>query len=316
MTLKQIQELAIELGIKHDLRGVAKVKKIMARTKEKYASLSKAQKEEFDEVKLTNPYTDSRILNDTGKKQIKKVMAGIDIEGAELLLAKLMGDIDLVIAHHPQGRALADLHDVMSLQADLVSMNGVPINVAESIMTGRMAEVRRGVSPINHNQVVDMAKALNLDFMCCHTIQDNMAATFITNLIEKNKAKIETVSDIVKILKEVPEYQISMKHGAGPRLLIGSEDNSTGKITVSEFTGGTNGSKDIYEKMSQAGVGTIISMHMGEEHRKEAAKHHINVVIAGHMSSDSLGMNLFLDQLEKKGIKVVPISGLVRVKRK
>ena len=67
---------------------------------------------------------------------------------------------------------------------------------------------------------------------------------------------------------------------------------------------------------AQVGIGTIIGMHMGEEHRKEAEKHHINVVIAGHMASDSLGMNLFLDELEKKGIEVVPVSGLIRVKRK
>ena len=71
----------------------------------------------------------------------------------------------------------------------------------------------------------------------------------------------------------------------------------------------------MYEKISQAGIGTIMGMHMGEEHRKEAEKNHINVVIAGHMASDSLGMNLFLDELEKKGITVVPCSGLIRVKR-
>ncbi len=316
MTLKQIQELAVQLGIKNDLRGEAKVKKNMARVKEKYAKMSAEQKLMFDEVKLTNPYTDSRILNDTGKKTIKKVMAGIDIEGAELLLAKQMGDIDLVIAHHPEGRALADLHDVMSLQAEVLSLYGVPINVAESVIRPRISEVSRGVSPINHNRNVDMAKALGLDFMCCHTIQDNMSATFMTNLIKKNQAKIDRVGDILKLLRTIPEYQEAAKHGAGPRLFVGDEDNSVGKIVVTEFTGGTNGSKDIYEKMSQAGIGTIIGMHMGEEHRKEAQRHHINVVIAGHMSSDSLGMNLFLDQLEKKGIKVVPISGLIRVKRK
>ncbi len=42
---------------------------------------------------------------------------------------------------------------------------------------------------------------------------------------------------------------------------------------------------------------------------------HMNVVIAGHMSSDSLGMNLFLDELEKQGIEIVPCSGLIRVSR-
>ena len=67
--------------------------------------------------------------------------------------------------------------------------------------------------------------------------------------------------------------------------------------------------------MSQAGIGTVIAMHIGEDHRKEAEKAHINVVIAGHISSDSIGMNLFLDELEKKGIEIVPCSGLIRVSR-
>jgi intracellular sulfur oxidation DsrE/DsrF family protein len=56
-------------------------------------------------------------------------------------------------------------------------------------------------------------------------------------------------------------------------------------------------------------------MHQSERHRKEAEKAHINVVVAGHMSSDSIGMNLFLDELEKRGIEVIPCSGLIRYSR-
>jgi hypothetical protein len=67
--------------------------------------------------------------------------------------------------------------------------------------------------------------------------------------------------------------------------------------------------------MAQAGIGTVIGMHISEEHKKEAEAANINVVIAGHMSSDSLGMNLFLDELERKGIKIIPCSGLIRVPR-
>jgi len=33
------------------------------------------------------------------------------------------------------------------------------------------------------------------------------------------------------------------------------------------------------------------------------------------MSSDSLGVNLFLDELEKQGIEIVPCSGFTRVSR-
>ena len=56
-------------------------------------------------------------------------------------------------------------------------------------------------------------------------------------------------------------------------------------------------------------------MHQSEEHRKEAEAANINLVIAGHMSSDSLGMNIFLDELEKQGIEIIPCSGLIRFSR-
>ena len=69
------------------------------------------------------------------------------------------------------------------------------------------------------------------------------------------------------------------------------------------------------EALSATGIGTIVAMHASEDHRKEAEASHINIVIAGHISSDSLGMNLFLDELEKKGIEIIPFSGLTRIKR-
>ena len=86
-------------------------------------------------------------------------------------------------------------------------------------------------------------------------------------------------------------------------------------MAVAGFTGGTDAAKEIYERLSHAGVGTIISMHAGDDHRDEAKKHHINMIVAGHMVSDSIGANLFLDELENKGVDVVPASGLVRVSR-
>ncbi|MDI6716221.1 MAG: NGG1p interacting factor NIF3, partial [Actinomycetota bacterium] len=38
-------------------------------------------------------------------------------------------------------------------------------------------------------------------------------------------------------------------------------------------------------------------------------------VIAGHMASDAIGMNLLLDKLENSGVKIITTSGLMRVKR-
>lgn len=313
MTTEQIYELAVKLGVKADLRGQEKVKKYLARAKKNYEELSVKAKAEFDKEKLINPYSDTRILVDLKKGGVKKIMVGIDMEGAELLLADKLG-VDLVIAHHPEGKALADLHSVMDLQAEVLAGYGVPINIAESVIKPRIAEVARGVSPINHNRAVDMARILGLDFMCVHTPADNLGANFLVNKIKKDRPEI--VGEAMEMLKEIPEFKAAQEFNAGPKIFVGSLEASCGKITVTEFTGGTSGAKEIYEKMAQAGIGTVIGMHMGEEHRKEAEKYHLNVIIAGHMASDSLGLNLFLDELEIKGLEIIPLSGLIRIKRK
>jgi phage terminase large subunit-like protein len=68
-------------------------------------------------------------------------------------------------------------------------------------------------------------------------------------------------------------------------------------------------------ELSKAGVGTLVEMHVSEDTLEELRKLHINVIDMGHIAADSLGMNLFLDELEKRGIKVIPCSGLIRVRR-
>jgi len=317
LTIKQIYNLAIELGIKNDLRGPKFVKEKLARAKAKYQKLSEEQKIEFDEERLVNPFADSRYFGDPDKK-IKRILAGIDMETGEVLLAKELSKIkpiDLILAHHPVGSALAGLDEVMHLQAEVLAKYGVPINIAENLTQMRMSEVSRGVSPVNHTKAIDAARLLDLPMMCVHTPADNLVASFLNREINKNLKKLTYVEDILKLLKSIPEYQQAMKLKAGPRLFTGKPDRYLGKIAVTEITGGTSGHKDIYQHMANAGIGTIVAMHMKEEHREEAEKAHLNIVIAGHMASDSIGMNLFLDELVKRGVEVVPCSGLIRYSR-
>lgn len=313
MTIKEIYNLAIKMGTEADFRGKEGIERLLKRLKEKYEKLDENQKEDFDLERLENPFSDTRILYGEPDKEVKKILAGIDIDGGELLLAKELGNIDLVLSHHPRGKALAGLDDVMQLQIDMLAQYGVPINIAEKLLKKRIEEVARSISPANHNRAVDMAKILNIPFMCTHTAADNLATRFIEKkMTEENP---ETLEEIMEILRNVPEYKTAIKIGAGPKIFVGSEENRAGKIVFTEIAGGTEGAVEIYEKLAQAGAGTVIGMHISEKHREEAEKAHINVVIAGHMSSDSIGMNLFLDELDKNGIEIIPCSGLIRVKR-
>ncbi len=315
MKIKEIFNLAIKMGMEADLRGKKEVERILERKRKKYERLSEKEKEEFDKEALENPYLDSRILNIAKDKEIKRVLVGIDIEPAEILLAKEIGNIDLIISHHPLGKALAHLHDVMEMQCDILNLYGVPINVAEGLMKERISEVARGVNRLNHQRTVDCAKILGFNLMCLHTVCDNLAAKFLKEKIEKEN-HLMRLEDLIELLKEIPEYKKAIELGLpGPKIFVGEKERRCGKIAITEITGGTEGSPKLYEKMAIAGIGTVVGMHISEEHKKEAEAAHINVVIAGHMSSDSLGVNLFLDELEKRGIEIIPCSGLIRVSR-
>lgn len=313
MTIKEIYNLALQMGTKADFRGEEGVRKFLDGKRKKYEKMDEKEKQEFDKEALENPYLDSRIYHIAEDKDIRKVLVGIDIEPAEILMAKEIGNIDLIIGHHPLGRGLAHLADVMDLQCDVLNLYGVPINIAEGLMKERIEEVARGVNKLNHQRTVDGAKLLKMNLINVHTPCDNLAAKLLKDLIEQKKP--ERISDLMDLLKEIPEYKEAMKIGAGPKIFVGDKENRCGKIALTEITGGTEGSPKLYEKMAQAGIGTIVGMHISEEHKKQAEDSHINVVIAGHISSDSLGMNLFLDELEKQGIQIIPCSGLIRASR-
>lgn len=317
LTIEQIYKTAITCGIESDPRGEKHVLSELTKTKEEYDSLIEDKKAEFDNERLINPYDDTRILYGDVNKRIKTILIGVDMEIGEVLLAdRLRGKgrmIDLIISHHPEGYAMAGFYAVMEMQADVLNKFGVPINVAEGIMKERISEVERRVSPVNHNRAVDVANLLDIPLMCIHTPADNMVTSFLQQFIDDTKP--ETIKDIVKLLKDIPEYKMAVQDKAGPKIFVGAEKNRAGKIFV-EMTGGTEGSKHILEKLSQAGVGTVIGMHYSEDLRKEAEKHHVNVIVAGHTASDSLGINLLLDKIDKEHqLEIIACSGFRRIER-
>ncbi len=317
MKLKKIYETVVAKGIEADPRGRKGVLRSLERAKKKYKDLKKEEKEFFDIETLTNPYADTRILYGAGDEEIRTALVGIDMEMAEILLADRLSSrgqkIDLVIAHHPEGKAFANFYEVMHMQADILSKFGVPINVAEGLLDGRIKEVERSLSPANHTRAADMACLLGIPFMCMHTPTDNMVASYLQDTLDKKAP--DTLGDVLALLKGIPEYREAAKNNAGPKILLGSPERTAGKIFV-DMTGGTGGAKNIFESLVNSGVSTIVGMHLGEEHRKEAEKRHMNVVIAGHISSDNLGVNLMLDAVQKNGtLDVVACSGFRRFTR-
>lgn len=315
MKLSEFFRRAIDIGMQHDPRGMEKVLKHLGQVRKDYEALKDDDREFFDTEALENPYADSRILNGSGEEELSSALLGIDIEPGEVLLAQALRQqgkrVDLLISHHPEGKALAGLPDVMGMQNQILARFGVSISTAESLMDTRIEDVRRRLLPANLTRSVDAARLLGIPMICLHTPADNMVATFLQRLFDDKKP--DTVGDLLKLLKAIPEYREAAKLGVGPTVILGSEKRTAGKVIV-DMTGGTEGSKEIFGALVQGGINTVVGMHFSEDHRSEAKKHHLNLVIAGHISSDNLGLNLLLDALASSGagLEVMECSGFRR----
>jgi hypothetical protein len=317
MKLRDIYEKAIQAGMDNDPRGRESVLKELERKRKDFEELKNCEKKFFDPESLHNPYSDSRILCGSGDEDAESILVGIDIDVAEILLADNLRSrgrkIDIVISHHPSGRAFADLFTVMQMQSDIFNTFGVPINIAEGVMDGRIREIERKLMPANHTRTVDAARLLGIPFMCLHTPADNMVASYLQRLFDEKKPY--RLSDVLDLLQDIPEYSSARLDSVGPKIVLGSGDRKAGKIFV-DMTGGTEGAKEIFGSLSNNGVSTVVAMHISEEHRKEAEKSHMNVIIAGHISSDNLGLNLLLDEVSKEhSLEIIACSGFRRFNR-
>ena len=316
MKLREIYETAVRMGIEADPRGEEGVEDFLARQQRRYEALPDHLKAIADPEDLTNPFADTRIYVGDPDAEVTTILGGIDMNSAEIILADRLREkgtaIDAVYTHHPEGWGLTKLDSVMEMQADIWATVGVPIQAGEKFINERMDEVRRRLMPVNYDQAIDVARLLGVPFFSAHTPTDNLVVHYLNRYFEGRDLKL--IEDVQKALLEIPEYRIAAQKGAGPYIGKSKPGARAGKILV-DMTGGTEGPKAMIEGLADAGVGTLIGMHMSPELREEADKNNMHVIIAGHMSSDSVGINLFLDELERRGVKTIATSGLIRVYR-
>jgi len=314
--LQEIYETAVQMGIEADPRGREGVEHYLTLTRRRYEKLPDYQQAVFDKEELTNPYVDTRIYVGDPDLEVTKLIGGIDMEVGEVLLADRLREkgvsIDAIYAHHPHGMALAKLDRVMEMQADIWASYGVPINVGESVLDERRIEVKRRFMPMNTERAIDAARLLGIAFFNAHTPTDNLVTQYLNNYFAERQPLL--IEDVYRLLYDIPEYRIAAERGVGPYIVESIAGKRAGTIFV-DMTGGTEGPTQIMQELADKGIGTIVGMHMSPELRKAAEEHHLHVVIAGHISSDSLGVNLLMDALERKGVDIIPTSGYIRVHR-
>lgn len=240
-------------------------------------------------------------------KKIRKILFGVDAGVPELMLAKQMR-LDAVISHHPQGgSAILDFHKVFERHVEQMVEAGVPKKEAEQAVRRKRESLEVENHTRNYDHNVSVARLLKMPYMNIHAPLDEIGRQQMTKQVklEIQKNPAATVGDVVASLQKLSEFK---KAQTPIRIRLGRASNKAGKVIVSHAAG-TNGGYDVAKAYFKHGVGTLIYIHISsadlERLRADGME---NLVITGHISSDSVGINPFLQELEKRGISVTRIG--------
>jgi len=242
-------------------------------------------------------------------ENIKKVLFGVDMDTAEILLAKQLG-FDCVVSHHPRNTD-NEKTNVIDDHIYKLEKLGVPRNKSQKLLKERKEELNLNAHVSNSRRSESAAELLGMPYMCIHTPTDLIGEAVVQKFLdEKFTGKPETtLQEICDALEEIGEYKNSVRK---PVIRVGAKDSFAGKIYVL-MSGLTGAGPDITKEFFEAGVGTLVLMHIPEKDIKAVKEQNIgNVIIAGHMSSDSIGINKLAEEWAKHGIETTMMSGIVK----
>lgn len=243
--------------------------------------------------------------------EVRRVLFGIDIELAEILWAQQQG-FDAVIAHHPLGdRARSHFADVVHRQVDQMAAEGIAREVAERAVRARLEAIHRRDHMGNINSVVDSARLFGMPLCNVHLACDILGRQAIVEALGDGVGAEATVADAIACLDHrFAEYA---RGHARPEAWLGSTSSPLGRWTVA-MAGGTNGGFPVFSEYFLAGVDTIFAMHIAEpdlQQLRQSADPDDTLVVTGHMTTDSIGINILVRALEERGVEVVCTSGIV-----
>ena len=184
---------------------------------------------------------------------------------------------------------------------------GIPQEEAERAVKRKFNQLEVEAHRRNYAQVIDAAKILNIPFMNIHMPLDEIGRRRMDEQIRKRTEENSTVRDVVSILMELPEFQNALTK---IKVWLGNPENPRGRIVVSHGAG-TNGGYEVAKTCFEHGIKTLIYIHISptdlEKLRTEFGDER-NLIVTGHIASDSLGINPLIHELEERGISVARLG--------
>ena len=163
----------------------------------------------------------------------------------------------------------------------------------------------------NYDSIPSFARLLNMPFLNIHCPSDELGRRLISSAIKKlDDSGRSTLKDLQVYLQDIfPEFRNA---ATNIEIALGDENSPLGNWIFSHGAL-TNGGFPIANLYFKYQVDTVIYIHIApSELSRFKESDSGNLVITGHLASDSIGINPFLDSLEEQGCEITAVGGLIR----
>jgi len=127
----------------------------------------------------------------------------------------------------------------------------------------------------------------------------------MTDKITSRIRRDSTVQDVISALEELSEFRSAVTR---IKIRLGKAGNLAGKVVVSHGAG-TNGGYEIAKTYFSYGIGTVVYIHINPgDLEKLKTERRGNLIVTGHIASDSLGINPLIHELERRNLSVTRIG--------
>jgi hypothetical protein len=241
-------------------------------------------------------------------EDIESALVGIDLESPEVHVAHREG-YDLALAHHPTGGdARLEFHEVLDTQVEFMVGHGVDRERAEEAVADLRRNSVHRAHASNYRHDPSVAELLGQPYMNVHLAPDEFGRRRFVEVAEELPDDA-TVGDLTSALHDVFPALQDAKTDIETR--VGSDENELGELAV-HHAAGTNGGASVAAAYFDAGVDTVLYIHVDggdTEQLREEYGDEKNLVVTGHIASDAVGLNVLIDELEKRGVDCTAISG-------
>ncbi len=294
MTVRELYEFAIDRGMDLDPRGREELERQMRDVRAEYEGLDEGARRRFDAERLTNPFGDTRIACGDDGATVERLICGINIDGAEVLLADRLRDhgrpVDLVLAHHASaiGGGIGSRLETIWPQVRMLTDFGVPAHLAHKLVRPSSEGDQRSYNL----KITQVSEALGMPLMTIHSPADAYLFQEGRRVLEEDRP--ETVGDLVDICDAWPEVSWLIERGKGTEVAVGDQRDPLGRV-YHAFYGGWNPTPQVFEALCDAGCGTLWVLATSEELNRVARERNVSVVVVPHYPADNLGLNMLLD---------------------